>query len=311
MQRRTASRRRNYNDNRRALFNKRNRPVFKLAGSKTLGKRVCDFLKFKCSLQSHGIPRMTPQEKERLSIMQLFCRFFDILILSVENMLNFRRNLDKRIENIRHLTALHSAFNLSQIQTENITGRNLRDKSLRRSNSNLRSGVRIQNRVRLARNRSSLRIAYGKNARTVLSRMPHCHKRVHRFARLRYRNNQSFAVHNRVAIPEFVSQFNLDRNAHPMLNRIFRDKTRIRSRSAGHNNYLVHRLENAFINVNFVKIKQTVFVNPAAQSVRHSRRLLVNFLIHKGRPAVFLGRACIPVDSVRLRFFDFTAVKIG
>ena len=144
--------RRDNDHDRLPLFNQGNRSMLELAGSKALSEGVGNFLQFQCAFHSHRITNMTPQEEEGAGIDHLLCCFFNYSRLCIQNPLDFSRHLLQGSDNLSNFIFIHSALNLSQIEPQQVSSRNLGNKSLGRGNSNFRTGMSIENSIRLTGN---------------------------------------------------------------------------------------------------------------------------------------------------------------
>ena len=75
-----------------------------------------------------------------------------------------------------------------------------------------------------------------------------------------------------------------------MFDRVAGDLSRIRSSPATNHDDLVDSAKHVFWDSNFIQCQVLVGIQTISQSIRNASRLLVDFLLHEGRPPT-LGRA--------------------
>ncbi len=140
--------------------------------------------------------------------------------------------------------------------------------------------------------------------------MPHRHQGVHGLARLRDGHDQRLPVEDGVAIAELASQFHLDRNPCPMLDRVLRDQSRVKRGAACHDHDLVDLAQLDIRDVEPVEGEPVVLGDPSEQGVGHRLGLLGDLLEHEQVVAALLGGAGIPGDLV-LDAGGLPAVEVG
>ncbi len=113
------------------------------------------------------------------------------------------------------------------MQAEEVQRGDLRDERLRRGDGDLGAGVRVDDRVGLARDRRALRVADRQRARAVLAGVLDRHERVHRLARLADRDDERVVADHRVAVAELVRELDVDGHARPLLDRVLADHARV------------------------------------------------------------------------------------
>ena len=134
---------------------------------------------------------------------------------------------------LRRLGRADRAAHAADVQPEQVQRGDLRDERLRRGDRDLGPGVRVDDRVGLARDRRALRVADRQGARAALARVLDGHERVHGLARLADRDDERVGADHRVAVAELVRELDVDRNARPLLDRVLADRAGVRGGAAG------------------------------------------------------------------------------
>ena len=171
--------------------------------------------------------------------------------------------------------------------------------------------MRVQHGVGFTRDARALCIADRQYPRPLLTGVPQRHERVHGLAGLRDRDDQRARGQDRVAVAEFVRELHLDRDAHPMLDRVFGDHARIACRTARHDDDLVDLAEHVQPDMHFVEYDIALVVKAAEQRIGHGLRVLVNLLVHERGPAALFRRGSVPIDGEPLGILHRVAVEIG
>ena len=107
--------------------------------------------------------------------------------------------------------ALSDAADAADVQAEQVQRGDLRDERLGRGDRDLGAGVRVDDRVGLARDRGALRVADRERARAALARVLDGHERVHGLAGLADRDDERVGADHRVAVAELVRELDVDR----------------------------------------------------------------------------------------------------
>ena len=81
-----------------------------------------------------------------------------------------------------------------------------------------------------------------------------------------------------------------------MLDGVFGDVSGVGGGSAGHHDDLVDRAQHRLVDAQLVEVEPAAVARPAAQSLGHGARLLVDLLVHEGLVAALDGRRDVPVD---------------
>ena len=166
--------------------------------------------------------------------------------------------------------------------------------------------MRVDDRVGLARDRRTVRVADRDHLGVLLPRVTDGHERVGRLARLGDRHDERGRGDDRVAVAELRGDVDLARNVRPVLDRVLRDHPRVERGPTGHDDDLVDPSQLCVVDVDLVEHQSPVRIEAPEQCVRDGARLLEDLLAHEPVVAALLGRREVPVDVVRLRDGRFT-----
>ena len=285
--------------------------MLELARGEALGEGVGDFLEFQRAFQRDRIAHMTAEEQEGMCIDHLLGGLLDIARLVVQYPLDFFGHALELLQDVPDLVAVHRALHLRQIQAQQIGGDDLRDEGLGGGDRNFRARVRVEHGVGFAWDARALRVADCQHARPLFAGVAQGHQRVHGLAGLRDRDDQRARGQNRVAVTEFMRELHLDRDAHPMLDRVLGDHARVACRAACHDDDFVNLAEHVQPDMHFVEHDIALVVEAAEQRIGHGLRVLVNLLVHEGRPAAFFRRGSVPIDGETFGILRRVAVEIG
>ena len=285
--------------------------MLELARGEALGEGVGDFLEFQRAFQRNRVAHMTAEEQEGMRVDHPLGGLLDIARLIVQHPLNLLWHVLELLEDVPDLVAVHRALHLRQIQAQQVGGDDLRDEGLGGGDRDFRARVRVQHSVGFARDAGALRVADRQYARPLFAGVAQGHQRVHCLAGLRDRDDQCARGQDRVAVAEFVRELHLDRDAHPMLNRVFGDHARIACRAARHDDDLVDLAEHVQPDMHFVEHDIALVVKAAEQRIGHGLRVLVNLLVHERGPATLFRRGSVPIDGETLGILHRVAVEIG
>ena len=110
-----------------------------------------------------------------------------------------------------------------------------------------------ENCIGLARDRRPGSVDNGDHLGALVPRVPDRHDRIHGFPRLGNGYDQRLFADDGVAVAELVGQFDLDRNATPVFNRVARNLPRIGCRAAGDDDHLVGAPQDVLGNAHLIQ----------------------------------------------------------
>ena len=108
-----------------------------------------------------------------------------------------------------------------------------------------------------------------------------------------------------------MRQFDFDRDAHPMFDRVFGDHAGIACRAARHHDDFVDLTEDIETDVDLVEHDVALLVEASEQRIRDGFRIFMDLLVHEGRPAALLGRRRVPIDGESLGVVHRIAIEVG
>ena len=154
--------------------------------------------------------------------------------------------------------------------------------------------------VGLARNGRAGRIHDGNDLRTLLARVADRLDRVHGFAALGDGDDQGLLTDDGVAVAELAGKLDLDGNAAPVLDGVAGDLASVGGSAAADHDDLVDGAQNGLGDAHLVQGQVTEGVDAVGEGRTHGVGLLVDFLLHEGRPAVLGGAIRGEVNLVLL-----------
>ena len=175
-------------------------------------------------------------------------------------------------------------------------GDDLGEERLGRGDGDLRPGVGVDDRVRLARDRRAVGVADREHLRALLPGVAECHQGVHGLAALADRDHQGVAVEDRVAVAELRRQLDLAGDPRPVLDRVLREQAGVERRTAGDDDDLVDLAQLAVRQPHLVELEPAVPAEPPEQGVGDRLGLLGDLLEHEVVVARLLRRFDVPVD---------------
>ena len=196
------------------------------------------------------------------------------------------------------------------MQPEEVERGDLRDERLRRRHGDLGAGVRVHDRVGLARDRGALRVADRDRARAHLTRVLHGHERVHGLARLADGHDERVVVEHGLAVAELVAELHLDRHAGPLLDGVLGHHAGVGGRAARDDGDATDAAELLVAERRELGDLHPPLAHATAQGVRDRLGLLGHLLAHERRPAALLGGGRVPRDVERLDL-DGVAGEVG
>ena len=195
------------------------------------------------------------------------------------------------------------------MQRQQVERGDLRDERLRRRHGDLGAGMRVDDRIRLARDRRALRVADRHGLRTLLAGVLHRHQGVHGLPRLADRDDQGVGAQHRVAVTELVRELDVDRHPRPLLEGVLPRHPGIGGGAAGDDDDARDAAEQVVESVEFGNAHDTV-TDATTQRVRDRLGLLGDLLGHERRPAALVGGRGVPGHFEPLDL-DRVAVEVG
>ena len=308
MQRVGVTRARNNHKHDLTRLDERNRSVLELASSEALSVDVGQLLELKRALKCNWVTNVATEEEHGLGVRHPMRQLLDRL-RGHENLRDLVGHSLKLRDVLANGLVGESAPHTSDVQSNQVERGYLSDKSLCGCHSNLRTSVSVDNSVRLARNRRSVRVAHGNNLRAGLHREPDRHKRVHRLTRLANRDDERTFSQNRVTVTELVSELNVNRYTSPRLNGVLAEHASVCGCSTGNNDDAIDVGDDLIAErLEFSELDQTV-LNATKNGVGYGIRLLADFLSHEARPTTLFRCRGIPSD-VELLNLNGIAVEV-
>ena len=291
---------RSQHDNRHACHDERQRTVLQLACGIRLRMDIRNLLQLQRALQCNGIVQAASQ-KERVLAAAILTRKNLNLVNILQHLVNLLRNKGQAMHQLLRPFCCQSAAQTAYINRQHQHRQKLRCISLRRSNSNLRSCIGINNLVCLTRNRAAHHVRHSQRACAQALRLAQCCQRIARFAALADNNRQAVAVNQRITIAELARDIHLNRHTRQLLQIIFADDACMISSAAGHNENLVDITQ---LLARPVQLREAdgfrLRIQAAGHRIAHSLRLLINLLQHKMLKAALFRSLCVPVDLEHL-----------
>ena len=286
-------------DDRLALVHERDRAVLELSGGEALGVDVADFLELERALEGDGEADVTAQVDHRGRILHRAGELADRLTV-LEDARDRLGDARELLHVVGDLVGVLVAAHLRQVQAQDVAGGNLRGKRLGRGDRDLGACVREDHGVGLARDGRSGRVHDGDDLRALLAGVTDRLDGVHGLAALGDGDDQRLFADDRVAVAELAGELDLDGDAAPVLDRVAGDLSGVGGGAAADHDDLVDRAQDMLGDAHLVQGQAAVRVDTVGQGRAHGIRLLVDFLLHEGRPAVLGGAVGGEVDLVRL-----------
>ena len=273
--------------------------VLELAGGESLGVDVADFLEFEGALEGDGESDVTAQVDDGGRVLHRAGELADRLA-AVEDAGDGLGDARELVHVVGDLVGVLVAAHLRQVQAQDVAGGDLRGEGLRGGDRDLGARVGEDDGVRLARDRRAGRIHDGDDFRALLAGVADRLNGVHGFAALRDGDDQRLLADDGVAVAELAGEFDLDGDAAPVLDRVAGDLARVGGGAAADHDDLVDGAQDVLGDAHLVEGQVAVGVDAVGQGGTHGFGLLVDFLLHEGRPAVLGGAVGGEVDLVFL-----------
>ncbi len=254
--------------------------MLELSRSEAFRVDVGELLEFECTLKCHRVAHVATQVQNGAGICHPPGKLFDPRT-GLHHLLQLSR---KGVEVSRQglgLLCPKNASGLAEIHSQKIGGHHLRKEGLGRGDSDLGSRVRVESRVRFARNRGALSVTDGECLSAALRRIPNRHQGVHGFARLTHRNHESLGTDCGFAVTKFMRKLYRNRNPRPLLDRIRAEHGGIGRRSTRNEDNSGQRGITVNERAQFRESHHTISSNPAPQSVGDGFGFLGNFFSHE------------------------------
>ena len=160
--------------------------------------------------------------------------------------------------------------------------------------------MREDHGVGLAGDRRAGRVDDGDDLRALLAGVADRLNRVHGLAALGDGDDQCLLADDRVAVAELAGELDLNGDTAPVLDRVAGDLSGVGRGAAADHDDLVDGAQDVFGDAHLVQGQVTLGVDAVGQGGAHGVGLLVNLLLHEGRPAILGGAVGGEVDLVRL-----------
>ncbi len=282
--------------------------MLQLARRETLGVHVGEFLQLQRPFEGDRVADVAADEQDRLGRRD-FARQLAHRLGHGECGGDLVGNRAQCVELAGDLVAVLRAASLREREPDELDRGDLRDERLGGSDTDLRTGMRVEHRVGLARDLCAVGVADGEHLRALLPRVTHRFERVGRLAGLADRDDERLLVEHRVAVAELRGQFDLDRDAGPVLDGLLADESRVEGRTRGDDEHLVDVAQ--FLPVQALLVERDLPVDEVPeQGVPDGTGLFLDLLEHEVVEAALLGGGEIPVDVERPSV-DGGAVEVG
>ncbi len=159
--------------------------------------------------------------------------------------------------------------------------------------------MRVQDAVRLARERRSDRVRHRDQVRPLASRVPGRLERVDRLARLAHCQRQGVGAEHRIAVAELARDLDLDGQARPVFDRVLRHEPGVERRPARDHEDLVDLAQDVVRDPQLVHRQAAVHHSPD-ERVTDGARLLVDLLQHEVFEPALLGARHVVFHDDRL-----------
>ena len=286
-------------DDRLTLVHERDRAVLKLAGGEALGVDVADFLELERAFEGDGEADVAAQVDHRGRILHRAGELTHALTI-VEDAGDRGGDGRELVHVVGDLVGVLVAAHLRQVQAQDVAGGDLRGERLGGGDRDLGARVREDHGVGLARDRRTGRVDDGDDLRALLAGVTDRLDRIHGLAALGDGDDQGLLADDRVAVAELAGELDLDRDAAPVLDRVAGDLSGVGRGAAADHDDLVDGAQDVFGDAYLVQGQVAVGVDAVRQRGTHGVGLLVDLLLHEGRPAVLGGAVGGEVDLVRL-----------
>ena len=160
--------------------------------------------------------------------------------------------------------------------------------------------MREDHGVGLAGDRRAGRVDDGDDLRALLARVADRLDGVHGLAALGDGDDQGLLADDRVAVAELAGELDLDGDAAPVLDRVAGDLAGVGRGAAADHDDLVDGAQDVLGDAHLVQGQVAVGVDAVGQGGTHGVGLLMDLLLHEGRPTVLGGAIGGEVDLVRL-----------
>ena len=254
--------------------------VLELAGREALGVDVGDLLELESPFERDRIAHVATEEKHRLGVAHPPRELLDVLLLALEDPRDLLGHGLEFEDLLADLGVAEGSAHVRDVQCKQVERRDLRDERLGRSDSDLGPRVRVDDRIRLARDRRPLRVADRQGLGAALARVLDCHEGVHRLAGLADRDDESVSPDHGVAVAELMSQLDIGGHPRPLLDRVLADHARVGRGAAGHHDHAIDSGEQVVEAVEFGDRHDAV-TDASPHRVRDSLGLLRHLLGHE------------------------------
>ena len=273
------------------------RAVLELAGGEALGVQVGELLELQRALERHRVAGVPPEEEHRPGVDVLAGELVDLLVV-VEHRLDVGGHRVELVQDLGDLVAEPGPLDLREVERQQVAGDQLGQEALGRRDPDLGTGVGVDDRVGLARDRRAVGVADGEHPRPLRPGVPDRLQGVGGLPRLADRDDERRVGEDRVAVAELRRQLDLHRDPRPVLDGVLRDHPGVERRAGRDDDDLVDVAQVLVGEPHLVELQQPGLVAPAQQRVGDRARLLVDLLAHEPVVAVLLGGRQVPVDVV-------------
>ncbi len=172
------------------------------------------------------------------------------------------------------------------------------EEALGGSDADLRPGVGVDHRVRLARDGGPVGVADRQHPGALLAGVPDGHQGVCGLPGLADGHDQGGRPDDRIAVAELAGQFHLARDPGPVLDRVLGHQAGVEGGAAGDHHDLVHTAQLGFGDADLVQGEPVLLVAAPEERVGDRAGLLVDLLAHEPVVATLLRRREVPVHVV-------------
>src|SRR4051795_7015269 len=277
-----------------------------LAGGVRLGRDVGDLFQLERALERNRKPDVTAEVEEERLVVVAFGDLLDRMV-SVEELLHLLGEVVERLEDELDLLRGHRAADLRELQRNQGEQRNLRRERLRRRDTDLEPGARVQNGVDLARHLRSELVRDRERTRPLLPRELHRRNRVGGLPGLGDPDDERVFRQHGIPVTPLACDVRLDGDTGPLLDDVATDDGSVIGGAAGDDHDATEILDLELVQADALE-HELAAPRAIADRLPHCFRLLVDLLEHEGLVAALLGDLVVPVHRLDVLVLDLAFV---